>query len=181
MSVGIVSGLAGTEYAVDCRQGLLDALSDTSCEIAYDIGVTHGMSITEELRQQKPVDYLIVLDTNALEQAAAMYAGKEGTGTKLYGIGNSMKLLKLLTAHGLHILLHVSLGLRCSFRYSYEVTNRLLDGCRRYAVLLIIFFLNLPTSLRLIDGPTHGIRHNVRIHYDTSVCITCSSSDCLNK
>ena len=128
MSVGIVSGLAGTEYAVDCRQGLLDALSDTSCEIAYDIGVAHGMSITEELRRQKPVDYLIVLDTNALEQAAAMYAGKEGTGTKLYGIGNSMKSVYYLddsVIDGLILVDGYSMGYNSILEISHALNKHL--------------------------------------------------------
>ena len=126
--VGIVGGLEGTEYAADCRHGLLDALADTGCEIAFDIGVTYGVSVTEALRQQRTVDYLFVLDTNALEQAAAMYAGKEGTGTKLYGIGNSMKCVYYLddsVIDGLILVDGYSMGYKSILELSHVLNKRL--------------------------------------------------------
>ena len=122
--VGIVGGLEGTEYAADCRHGLLDALAATGCEI----GVTYGVSVTEALRQQRTVDYLFVLDTNALEQAAAMYAGKEGTGTKLYGIGNSMKCVYYLddsVIDGLILVDGYSMGYKSILELSHVLNKRL--------------------------------------------------------
>jgi len=127
-SVGIVGGLEGTEYAADCRQGLLDALAAAGCEIAFDIGVAYDVSITEALRQQRAVDYLFVLDTNALEQAAAMYAGKEGTGTKLYGIGNSMKCVYYLddsVIDGLILVDGYSMGYKSILELSNVLNKRL--------------------------------------------------------
>lgn len=126
--VGIVGGLKGTEYAADCRQGLLDALAAADCEIAFDIGVAYDVSITEALRQQRAVDYLFVLDTNALEQVAAMYAGKEGTGTKLYGIGNSMKCVYYLddsVIDGLILVDGYSMGYKSILELSKVLNKRL--------------------------------------------------------
>lgn len=127
-SVGIVGGLEGTEYAADCRHGLLDALAASGCEIAFDIGVTYDVSITEALRQQRTVDYLFVLDTNALEQAAAMYAGKEGTRTKLYGIGNSMKCVYYLddsVIDGLILVDGYSMGYKSILELSHVLNKHL--------------------------------------------------------
>ena len=123
-SVGIVGGLEGTEYAADSRH----ALAASGCEIAFDIGVTYDVSITEALRQQRTVDYLLVLDTNALEQAAAMYAGKEGTGTKLYGIGNSMKCVYYLddsVIDGLILVDGYSMGYKSILELSHVLNKHL--------------------------------------------------------
>ena len=72
--IGIVGGLAETECSRERAKGVLDALSDTGCEIRFHIHTTYDMAITEKLRKEKAVDYLIVLETSALEQIAGMYA-----------------------------------------------------------------------------------------------------------
>lgn len=90
--------------------------------------MTYDVSITEALRQQRAVDYLLVLDTNALEQAAAMYAGKEGTGTKLYGIGNSMKCVYYLddsVIDGLILVDGYSMGYKSILELSHVLNKRL--------------------------------------------------------
>ena len=74
-------------------QGVLDVLSDTGCEIQFDMNITYDMEITQRLKEQQPVDYLIVFDTSALEQVAGMYAQKKECDTKIYGIGNSIKCI----------------------------------------------------------------------------------------
>ena len=73
-------------------QGVLDVLSDTGCEIQFDMNITYDMEITQRLKEQQPVDYLIVFDTSALEQVAGMYAQKKECDTKIYGIGNSISV-----------------------------------------------------------------------------------------
>ena len=54
------------------------------------------MAITENLRKEKAVDYLIVLETSALEQIAGMYAQENGNHPEIYGIGNSIKCVYYL-------------------------------------------------------------------------------------
>ena len=54
------------------------------------------MAITEKLRKEKAVDYLMVLETSALEQIAGMYAQENGNHPGIYGIGNSIKCVYYL-------------------------------------------------------------------------------------
>ena len=60
------------------------------------MNITYDMAITQRLKEQQPVDYLIVFDTSALEQVAGMYAQKKESDTKIYGIGNSIKCVYYL-------------------------------------------------------------------------------------
>lgn len=94
--IGIVGGLAETECSRERAKGVLDALSDTGCEIRFHIHTTYDMAITEKLRKEKAVDYLIVLETSALEQIAGMYAQENGNHPGIYGIGNSIKCVYYL-------------------------------------------------------------------------------------
>lgn len=95
-TVGIISGFKKTDCTDKCMQGVLDVLSDTGCEIQFDMNITYDMEITQRLKEQQPVDYLIVFDTSALEQVAGMYAQKKESDTKIYGIGNSIKCVYYL-------------------------------------------------------------------------------------
>lgn len=89
--VGIVSGLKDTESAEDRRQGLVDALADAGCEFTWDIYTTSGEDAASTIRQYEAVDYMAVLETNALEQIGQANTDDNGKQTKVYGIGHSMK------------------------------------------------------------------------------------------
>ena len=54
------------------------------------------MAVTEKLRQERTVDYLIVLETGALEQIAGMYAQESEDRPGIYGIGNSIRCVYYL-------------------------------------------------------------------------------------
>ena len=64
--IGIVSGFEETECSREREEGVLEALSDSGCEIQFHIYTTYDMAVTEKLRQERTVDYLIVLETGAL-------------------------------------------------------------------------------------------------------------------
>lgn len=89
--IGIVSGLKYTESAEDRRQGLLDALSDAGCELAWDIYTSSGENIADTVKQYNAVDYMAILETNALEQIGQANTDDNVKRTKVYGIGHSMK------------------------------------------------------------------------------------------
>lgn len=90
-TVGIVGGLAETDSAEKRQQGLKDALADTGCEISWQINTRNDQSVATMVEQQEHVDFIAVLDTDALEQLGEMAADGNLQGTLLYGIGNSMK------------------------------------------------------------------------------------------
>ena len=48
-------------------------------------------------------------------------------------------------------------------------------------MLFVICHLNLTTALRLLDGLFHRIGHNVRIHDDMSLRISCGTANRLNQ
>lgn len=90
-TVGIVSGLKDTESAEDRRKGLLDALSDAGCEFTFDIYTTSGEDASTTISRYDTVDYMAVLETNALEQIGQANTEDNRKRTKVYGIGHSMK------------------------------------------------------------------------------------------
>lgn len=90
-TVGIVSGLAETDSAKKREQGLKDALADSGCEISWQINTGYDQSIVAMVEQQEQVDFMAVLETEALEQLGEMVVDGGLQGTLLYGIGNSMK------------------------------------------------------------------------------------------
>lgn len=94
--IGIVSGFEETECSREREEGVLEALSDSGCEIQFHIYTTYDMAITEKLRQERTVDYLIVLETGALEQIAGMYAQESENRPGIYGIGNSIRCVYYL-------------------------------------------------------------------------------------
>lgn len=90
-TVGVVSGLKNTESAEDRRQGLMDALADSGCEYGFDIYTTSGEDIAATVKQCDAVDYMAVLETDALERIGENNTDHNAKQTKLYGIGHSMK------------------------------------------------------------------------------------------
>lgn len=90
-TVGIVSGLKDTESAEDRRKGLLDALSDAGCEFTFDIYTTSGEDASTTISRYDTVDYMAVLETNALEQIGQANTEDNRKRAKVYGIGHSMK------------------------------------------------------------------------------------------
>ena len=46
-TVGIISGFKKTDCTDKCMQGVLDVLSDTGCEIQFDMNITYDMEITQ--------------------------------------------------------------------------------------------------------------------------------------
>lgn len=97
-TVGIVSGLAETDSAKKREQGLKDALADSGCEISWQINTGYDQSIVAMVGQQEQVDFMAVLETEALEQLGEMVVDGGLQGTLLYGIGNSMKSVYYLDA-----------------------------------------------------------------------------------
>lgn len=95
-TVGIVNGLKDTEYAEKRRQGFLDALADSGCEISFDIYTAYDDDVAFMIKRHKTVDFMAVLETDALEQVGEMNTDENVKKTKLYGIGNSIKCVYYL-------------------------------------------------------------------------------------
>ena len=94
--IGIVSGFEETECGREREEGVLEALSDSGCEILFHIYTSYDTAVMEKLRQEKAVDYLIVLETSALEQIAGIYAQGSKDRPGIYGIGNSIRCVYYL-------------------------------------------------------------------------------------
>lgn len=95
-TVGIVNGLKDTDCAKKRRQGFLDALADSGCKMCYDIYTTYDDNVTERVKQQETVDFLVILETDALEQIGETHVGDDLRETQIYGIGNSIKCVYYL-------------------------------------------------------------------------------------
>lgn len=126
--VGIISGYKDTCYAGERTRGVLDALADTDYEIQFTINVTYETSITEMFIQQKPVDYLIVLETGILEEIAKILSDKQENGMKVYGIGSSIKCVYYLdeaVIDGLIVVDGYDMGYQSGLQISDMLNKRL--------------------------------------------------------
>ena len=88
--------VTGRDMLPEVLRALDATLSDSGCEIQFHIYTTYDMAVTEKLRQERTVDYLIVLETGALEQIAGMYAQESEDRPGIYGIGNSIRCVYYL-------------------------------------------------------------------------------------
>ena len=126
--VGIISGYKDTCCAGERTRGVLDALADTDYEIQFTINVTYETSITEMFMQQKPVDYLIVLETGILEEIAKILSDKQENGMKVYGIGSSIKCVYYLdeaVIDGLIVVDGYDMGYQSGLQISDMLNKRL--------------------------------------------------------
>ncbi len=127
-TIGIVGGFEETECGRERAKGVLEALSDSGCEILFHIYTTYDMAVTEKLRQEKAVDYLIVLETSALEQIAGMYAQGNEEHPGIYGIGNSIRCVYYLdeaVVEGLVAADGYDMGYQSVLEISRALGNRL--------------------------------------------------------
>ena len=94
--IGVVAGRAETEASVNRIQGLKDAISGYDCEIAWEYNDENDADICAVVDAKKAVDYMVVMDTGALDTLGEMSQNGEYNGAKIYGVGTSMKSISLL-------------------------------------------------------------------------------------
>lgn len=94
--IGVIAGRAETEASVNRIQGLKDAISGYDCEIAWEYNDENDADICAVVDAKKAVDYMVVMDTGALDTLGEMSQNGEYNGAKIYGVGTSMKSISLL-------------------------------------------------------------------------------------
>lgn len=94
--IGVIAGRAETEASVNRIQGLKDAISGYDCEIAWEYNDENNADICAVVDAKKAVDYMVVMDTGALDTLGEMSQNGEYNGAKIYGVGTSMKSISLL-------------------------------------------------------------------------------------
>ena len=95
-TIGVIAGRAETEASVNRIQGLKDAISGYDCEIAWEYNDENDADICAVVDAKKSVDYMVVMDTGALDTLGEMSQNSEYNGAKIYGVGTSMKSISLL-------------------------------------------------------------------------------------
>ena len=95
-TIGVIAGRAETAASVNRIQGLKDAISGYDCEIAWEYNDENDADICAVVDAKKSVDYMVVMDTGALDTLGEMSQNGEYNGAKIYGVGTSMKSISLL-------------------------------------------------------------------------------------
>lgn len=125
--IGIINGIEEMDCTGKRRKGLLAALSNSGCEIVFDIYKTQEEDAVTMLEQQEPADYLFVLETEALEQVSESYKENPDMLTGLYGIGNSIKCVYYLddqTIEGLVMADAYDMGYKSVIEISKRLGHR---------------------------------------------------------
>lgn len=90
-TLGIVGGLLETDCTMKRQQGLKDALADSGCVISWEINAGYDNNVMDILKWKAEVDYLAVLDNEALVQLCEREQSIANNDTLVYGIGTSIK------------------------------------------------------------------------------------------
>ena len=96
--IGVIAGRARTEASVNRVQGLKDSLADQNCEIAWEYNEEGDTDICSIVDAQETVDYMVVMDTHALDALGEQAENGVYKDAKIYGVGTSMKSVALLDA-----------------------------------------------------------------------------------
>lgn len=102
--IGVIAGRAKTEASVNRVQGLKDALAEQDCEIAWEYNEESDTDICAVVDAQESVDYMVVMDTQALDALGEQEENGMYKDAKIYGVGTSMKSIALLDAEQVQCL-----------------------------------------------------------------------------
>ena len=97
-SVGIITGYSKTEGSVSMKAGLMDAIDGTGCEVSWVYSRCGSQDICGIVNILGKVDYMVVMDTYALDELGENADNGRYNGAQLYGMGTSMKSVALLNA-----------------------------------------------------------------------------------
>ena len=79
-------------------EGLKDALEKQDCEIAWEYNEESDTDICAVVDAQESVDYMVVMDTQALDTLGEHAENGVYKDAKIFGVGTSMKSIALLDA-----------------------------------------------------------------------------------
>lgn len=129
-TVGLVAGGKETEATESAVRGLTDALEGSDCHIVWRYYQEKDQDVCEKVKEQAKVDTLVVLDPGALDQLGDQFGeetqGQED-GTKIYGIGSSMKAIALQDygkTDGLVVLDGYEIGYKSVEEIAKKIKNR---------------------------------------------------------
>ena len=135
-------GRKDTEAAASAVRGLTDALEGSDCQILWHYYQEKDQDVCEKVKEQPKVDMLVVLDPGALDQLGDQFeetqeetqeeaqeeTQEQGAGTKIYGIGSSMKAIALQDygkTQGLVVLDGYEIGYKSVEEIAKKIKNRL--------------------------------------------------------
>lgn len=102
--LGVIAGRAKTEAAENRMRGLRDALSDAGSTFAWEYYTENNQDVVALVDGQEQVDYMVVMDTQALDDLGEKAENGTYKGAQLYGVGTSMKSVALLDAGDIQCL-----------------------------------------------------------------------------
>ena len=123
-SVGVVTGFADTEESVSQKNGLKDALDGSGCEIRWEYSRDGEQDICSMVNLLGKVDYMVVMDTYALDELGANAVDGLYNGAVIYGMGTSVKSVALLDAGNIACLV-VPDGYGVGYSSVKEIAERL--------------------------------------------------------
>lgn len=101
-----------------------DAISGYDCEIAWEYNDENDADICAVVDAKKAVDYMVVMDTGALDTLGEMSQNGEYNGAKIYGVGTSMKSISLLDAGHVQCLV-IPDGYGIGYESVLEISHKL--------------------------------------------------------
>lgn len=97
-SIGIITGYSKTEGSVSRKAGLMDAIEGTGCDVSWVYSRYGSQDVCGIVNMLGKVDYIVVMDTYAIDEIGENADNGMYNGARIYGMGTSIKSVALLDA-----------------------------------------------------------------------------------
>ena len=95
-SIGIVAGKKESEASASAVQGFIETLEQTGGQVKWCYYQTEDTDVFDEINANPSVDHLVVLDSGMLDKIGDAVEGDGYNGSKVWGIGFSVKAIAML-------------------------------------------------------------------------------------
>lgn len=124
--IGIITGRIDTDAGTNRLKGLRDALEQYDCTVSWDFYQNGEYDPLKVVDVRSRVDYLVVMDNEALENIGEKAEEGRYNGACIYGVGSSMKAMSLLDCGKVYCIA-VTDGYAMGYDSVMEIAHKL-DG-----------------------------------------------------
>lgn len=127
-TIGIVGGIKGLSGNDEIEEGFRSVLENTGCKVEWTMNYFSNLdAFATNIEAEKPVDFIAVLETSALEEVGSLSESNSLHGALVYGIGNSEKTFDFLdreVVQGLVTVDDFEMGYMAASEISRKISNR---------------------------------------------------------
>lgn len=121
---GVIFAQYAREDTIDKYKGFCDAIAETNIKIGWTFNGKSEQDICSIVKKKRAMDYLVVMDDYSLDDLGEKGENEMYNGAQIYGVGNSMKSLKLLDRGKVKCII-VSDGYEIGYKSVNEISKKI--------------------------------------------------------